>query len=119
MRLYVTDEIKKELSFDAVTMTIREFNDIHNHPFIASSKFDEVVVDINSDVKIGYLEPLIKTTKVIPRIVGDITSHTISLLSEIYRDRSAELRFTFIRDKAGIVTLINQMKADYGWERFY
>lgn len=119
MRLLITDEIIKEVSFDTVIMTSIEFNSIHSHPFIASSKFDEVIVDLNDKINIGYLQPLMKTTKVIPRVVGEMTAHSVSLLCELYKDRAAELRITFIKDKEGFAKLIENMKKQYCWEQFY
>lgn len=119
MRLLITDEVRNEISFDTVVMTSIEFNSIHSHPFIASSKFDEVIVDLNDKVNIGYLQPLLRTTKVIPRVVGEITSHSVSLLCELYKDRAAEIRFTFIKDKEAFKKLIDDMKVQYQWEQFY
>jgi hypothetical protein len=108
-----------EVSFDTVVMSSIEFNKITSHPFIASSRFDEVVIDLNDKIDIGYLQPLLKTTKVIPRVVGEITPHAVSLLCELYRDRSAELRFTYIRSKDDFNQLIESMKKQYCWEQFY
>ena len=119
MRLYVTDEIKEDLSFDSVVMTSSEFNCIKAHPFIVSSRFDEIVIDITEKVQLGYIKQVMSVTKVIPKIIGEITSHTVSVLCELYKDRAAEMRYTFIRDKDGFIELINKMKTDYCWEQFY
>lgn len=119
MRLIVTDNPGDSISFDVVTMSIGEFNDICSQPYIASSKFDEVVIDLTDKVKLGHVRPVMGITKVIPKIPEEITAHTISVLSELYPERSAELRYTFIRDKKGIKTLLDKMCEMYHWNEFY
>ena len=119
MRLLITDNPREEVSFDIIQMSTIEFNNIHNHPFIASTKFDEVVVDLNNKIRLGYLAPLMKTTKVIPRITTELDSYGVSILCEIYRERSAELRYAFMKDKDEFNRIINDMKTQYEWERFY
>jgi hypothetical protein len=119
MRLIITDEIKEELSFDTIMMTSLEFNDIHNHPYIASSNFDVILIDLRCKINLAYLRPLMKTTKVVPFIVGDITSNGVSILSELCKDRSAELRIYYMRDKSMFNKLIEDMKSEYCWNEFY
>lgn len=119
MRLYVTDDIKDDVSFDVVIMTSSEFNCIKSHPFIISNRFDEIVIDITNSIQLGYIKHVMSVTKVIPRIIGEITSHTVSILCEIYKDRAAELRYTFIRDREGFTELVNEMRDEYCWEQFY
>lgn len=118
MRLYVTDTQSDEVSFDVVRISTNEFNQIRNHPYIASMRFDEVIVDISPSIKLGYLIPLMKHTRVIPKI-GEIDSHTITILSEICRDRAAELRYSFIRDKEKCKEIVENLKEEYGWNQFY
>lgn len=119
MRLYVTDDIREDVSFDSVTMTSAEFNCIKSHPFIISSRFDEIVIDVTDKIQLGYMTRLMSVTKIIPKILGEVTSHIVSVLCEIYKDRAAELRYTFIRDKEGFVELLNEMRTEYCWEQFY
>lgn len=119
MRLIVTDRQIDNVSFDAVVMSIGEFNDICTHPYIASSNFDEVVVDLDDKVKLGHLRPVMSITKVIPYVMDTITTHTISILSEIYPDYAAKMRYTFMRDKDGIKALINEMCEKFRWSEFY
>ena len=118
MRLYITDTVSDEVSFDVVRITTGEFNEIRNHPYIASMRFDEVIVDITPKIKLGYLIPLMKSTKLIPRI-NEIDSHTITILSELCRDRAAELRYSFIRDKEQCKEIVEKLKEEYGWNKFY
>ncbi|MBR3598481.1 MAG: hypothetical protein IKL53_01240 [Lachnospiraceae bacterium] len=119
MRLFVTDNLTDETPMDVVMMSTLEFGYINNIPFIISQMFDAIVVDITDNVKLGYLSKFMKVTRVIPRIVGDITPHCISLLSEIYKDKSAELRYTYMRNKEDIKPLLDKMCVDYEWSKFY
>lgn len=119
MRLIVTDEQNDNVTFDTVVMSIGEFNDICSHPYIASSNFDEVVIDLADNVKLGHVRPVMSITRVIPKIPNQISSHTISILSEIYPEKAAELRYTFIRDKEKVADIISQMCIDYHWKDFY
>lgn len=119
MRLIVTDRQIDNTSFDEVIMPISEFNDICSHPYIASANFDEVVVDVEDRVKLGHLRPVLSITKVIPRITDIISTHTISILSELYPEHAAKMRYTFMRNKDGIRELIDKMCEDYHWSDFY
>lgn len=119
MRLYITDEQKEDLSFDIITMTTSEFNSIKNHPFISSSKFDEVVIELNENIQLGFIRPLMATTRIIPKIVGDITPHIISILCELYKERAAEIRYTYIRNKDTFGEYLEKMKKEFCWEQFY
>lgn len=119
MRLLITDEVRNEVSFDTVIMTSIEFNNIHSHPFIASSKFDQVIIDLNDRINVEYLLPLIKTTVVVPRVVGEVSPHAVSILCEIYKDEAAKIRITYIRDKEAFKQLIDDMCKKYKWEEFY
>lgn len=118
MRLYVTDNVPEDRSFDVIYMSTSEFNCAHNHLFIASSKFDEVLVEVTPKIKIGTLMPMIGSTKIIP-LITEVNNHAISLLSELCKDRAAQLRFTYIRDKEACKELVNSMIDEYGWRRFY
>lgn len=119
MRLLITDEVRNEVSFDTVVMTSTEFNSIHSHPFIASSQFDVVVVDLNDKIKLEYLRPLIGTTVVVPKINGEISSYAVSILCEVYKDLAAQLRVTYIRDKEAFNKLIEELSVKYDWKSFY
>lgn len=119
MRLIVTDNPSDNVTFDVVTMSIGEFNDICSHPYIATANFDEVVIDVTDKVKLGHVRPVMSITRVIPKIPDEITSHTISVLSEIYPEKAAELRYTFIRNRDGVKDIIDEMCKAGHWKEFY
>lgn len=100
-------------------MSIEEFCVIRNHPFIASSHFDSVVVDLDERIPAGYLKHLVGTTKLIPKLIGPVTTHTIRMLSEIYPEYAPRLRHTFLLNRAGVSGLISEIAGTYRWDKFY
>ncbi len=120
MRLYVEDKpIDEDVSFDVVRMSVPEFNSLNNQPFIICSKFDEVIIDVSRDININIVKYVMKVTKVIPRIGGELNSHSVALLCELYKEKAAEIRFNFLRDKEKFETTVNTLKTQYEWEKFY
>ncbi len=119
MRLLITDDVTRDVSFDAVLMTSTEFNMVSSHPYIVSHRFDVVVVDLNMKINLTFLRLLIGTTKVIPRVVGDLTADSIGVLSEMYPERAAEFRVLFIRDRGKLNSIINGLSEQFHWEEFY
>ncbi len=118
MKLYVTDRVM-DVGLDCIAMPIEEFIDISSHPFIASSHFDTVVIDLDDRIPHGIIGNMLGITKVIPRIIDDMTVTKVRLLSEIYPELSAKLRVSFMRDKDGFVNVINDIKKQFEWESFY
>lgn len=119
MRLYVSDVPVEDINIGTITMTQNEFNCIKSQPFIASSKFDVVVIEVTDTTDINIIKHLRNVTRVIPKLPEDITSHMVAVLSELYKERAAEIRFTYMRNKEDFVALVNKMKEEYCWEQFY
>lgn len=119
MRLFVTETPVEDVSFDMVNMSVAEFNNVSCHLFIVSQDFDEVVIELSDKVNLGMIRPLMSRTKVIPKVPADMTSHIISLLCEMYPEKSAELRYAFIRDKSKANTVVTDMCKENGWAQFY
>lgn len=119
MRLLVTDEPKDDLGFDVIQMSTAEFNDKRCHLFIASHDFDAIVIELSDKLQLNRIKPVMGTTCIIPKIPAELTSHTISILCEIYPEMAAKLRYTFIRDKNGIAKLLEDMKTQFHWDDFY
>lgn len=108
-----------DVDLGKVLMSVDEFIDISNHPYIITSGFDALVIDLDPKIPSGILSAVIGRIKIIPRIITEIDTDIIRLLAEIYPDKAAELRFTYIRDKDNIWKVINQIKSDFMWETFY
>lgn len=119
MRLYVTDSDIDNTTIDLVVMNQSEFNCIKTQPFLASSKFDEVVIELTDTTDLDIVRNLMRVTKVIPKVPDECTSHMVAVLCEIYKDRAAELRFTYMRSKEKFKELIDSMKTQYCWQQFY
>ena len=120
MKLRVTNTDKAEdMSLDTVIMPISEFCDIHSHPYLASAGFDFIVVDLDAEIKPGYLRALLGKYLVIPRIVGDVTQDTVRLLTELYPEYAAKIRYTFIREKGNIGDVITELRNKFEWNKYY
>lgn len=119
MRLLVTDVMSADNSFDVVSMSAAEFNTPQAHLFILSNAYDEIVVTLSDKVNLGVLPKLMTRHKVVPKVEGDISPHTISLLCEVVPDKSAELRYTFMRNREGTKDVIDRIARDMGWIRSY
>lgn len=119
MRLIVSERADMDVSFDTVVVSPAEFNNPKCHLFIISNNFDEVVVELSDKVGLGKLRPLMSRVKVFPKVVGEVNSHAISLLCELYPDKSAELRYTMIRDPEGIAKIIESMEKEFHWADYY
>lgn len=119
MRLLVTDCPSDDISLGVMQMSSAEFNDVRCHLFILSHDFDEVVVDLTDKVQLGLLPKLAGRTKVIPKVEGDPSSHVISLLCELYPEQSARLRYEFMRNRAGVVDIVDELRRDNHWSDFY
>lgn len=119
MRLIVTDDANQDLSFDTVVMPASEFNNICSHPYIASAGFDAIVVDLRCNVKLGFLSKVASITIVIPKVIGDLNAYSVSILTELYRERSAELRYTYMKDKQKFAEIVSAMEEEFHWKDFY
>ena len=119
MRLIVTDDSNMELGFDTVIMSSSEFNNICSHPYIASSHFDAVVVDLSCKIRLGYLSQVAGITLVVPKVTRELNGNSVSILSELYQERAAELRINFMRDKAKFFEIVTGMEEQYRWKDYY
>ncbi len=119
MRVIVSERDDMDISFDTVVISPAEFNNVRCHLFIISNGFDEVVVELTDKITLGKLRPLMSRVKVVPKIVGDINSHTISLLCELYPDKSAELRYTMMRNPEKVYDIVKSMENQFHWSESY
>lgn len=120
MKLRVTNTDKAEdMSLDTVVMPISEFCDIHSHPYLASAGFDYVVVDLDSEIGPGILRALLGKYIVIPKIVSEVDRDTVRLLTELYPEYAAKLRYTFIREKGNIGSIITELQEKFEWNKYY
>lgn len=118
MRLYITDQQDVDISFDTVVMSGTEINDIKCHPYIVSSGFDSIIIDTDAKISLAYVPYLLKISKVIPKIHGELTLQSVGILSALYKERAAELRVLFVRDKDTFYKVVEELRTQFQWDTF-
>lgn len=119
MRLLVTENMTDDVSLGVMQITPTQLNDVKTHLFIISHDFDTVVVELTDKLQLGVLKKLVTRTKVIPIVGNNPSSHIISLICELYPEESAKLRYQFMRDRAGIDMVVDEIRKANCWEEFY
>lgn len=115
MVLFITDNERIEEDFDTIVMSSKEFNFVKAHPYIASSNFSKIYLDLSCPVKPKWIDLLKTKTVLTPVSSGGITQDTINLLTHIYPDDSAALRYYYVKDKAQLAKLLSSLSSRYGW----
>ena len=117
MVLRVTDKSQQDVSIETIVMTVNEFIDIANPPFIASSNFDALILDLDKRIPFGYCKVISGKIRIIPKF-ATIDADVIRLLSECYPDYAPLLRTSFIRDKEKLNVILMEMKAKFFWDKY-
>lgn len=105
-----------ECGLHEMCLTPKEFSDKAYHPFIATTEFDKVIVELSSDIPAGYLSQLVTSkNKVIP-IINELNQATVYRLCEILPDKAAKIRYTYMRDRSNLEALINELAETYNWK---
>jgi hypothetical protein len=76
MTLYITNE-EHELELGKVQMTLQEFIDVRNHPYIATSGFEYAVIDLDESIPAGYLRVLGTKVRIIPKMISEEITNKI------------------------------------------
>lgn len=118
MRLYVTNTAI-EPSFDQVVLSVEEFCDISNHPYIASGSFDIMVIDLEDKIPSNLLKACIGKFKIIPKLTHPVTVDTVRLLAELYREKGAMLRQAWLRNKSSVQGIVDGIAEEFHWADFY
>ena len=118
MILRITNDSIEEVSLNQQVMTIAEFKDIHNHPWLVTQNFDAVVVDLDSEIPTGYLRRLLGRYIVIPKVPEECTSTIVRLLGDLYPEYQARLMFTFLKDKTQFKLLLEELAETHNWEKY-
>lgn len=118
MNLFVTD-VKRDVSFNEITMSIAEFCFIGNHPYIATAGFDNLIIDLDDRIPPGFLKAVVGKFNIIPKITGDITTDTVRLLGEIYREKDLELKKSWFKGKDAVKQLVKELEEQYKWCSYY
>ena len=93
----------------------KEFNFIKAHPYIASSNFSKIYLDLSCPVNPKFIEMLNGKAIITPVSGGEITQDVISVLSRLYPEDGAALRYYFIKDKTQLGKTLLLLSNKYGW----
>lgn len=118
MKLIVTSNEALEESFDTVLMSPIEFNYLQTHPYIATSGFTEVQLDLTETLEPAIISVMVKHVALRP-IYKDfnLTPNAILVLSYLYPEKAAALRMYSMRDKEKLVTLLQELAETYQWRK--
>lgn len=122
MVLFITDNKNIEEDFDTVVMGSTEFNFIEAHPYIASSNFSKIYLDLSCPVNPKWAGVLNSKAIITPVSGGEITEKVIVLLAHLYQDDGSALRYYYIKDKAQLGKILVTLAEKYGWrsmDEFY
>ena len=118
MRILVTDK-NVDLTFDTIVVAPSDLNLPQFHLYVISNNIDCVVVDMEENVPTGKLRLLMSRVRVTPRLPEVITPHTITLLSEVYPDKAAEFRYSFMRNRDNIRDILVDFGTQMNWDHDY
>lgn len=107
MDLRITNEQGTDLSSCYVTfheLQLKEF-----HPFIATTRWDQVYIDVNQDTPRGIIRQMRFNVPVHVKMNDEVTPNMLSVLCEIFRDEAAALRTYFRTDKDKFKAEINRL----------
>ena len=122
MKLIVSTDTSLEEDLDTLLMNPTDFNHLHVHPYIATAGFDEVQIDLRDKVDPAYISHLARVTLIKPIYESfDLSGSAIVLLSYIYPDKAAALRFFSQsykeEDKEKLNNLLTQLAKDFEWRK--
>lgn len=106
----------KEEGLNCQCLSPLQFADKAFHPYIATTQFDKVLIELSSDIPQGYISQLLTHgNKVIP-IIREVNINSVQLLCEILPDYAAELRYTYMRKRPEFDALLEKLSKDYNWK---
>lgn len=118
MKLVVSSNPNVEEDLDTVKMAPEDFNHLHAHPYILTSGFSEVQIDLDADIDYHYVERLSQRIYVRPIYSTlDISGNAILILSYIYPDKSTTLRFFSASNREKLINLLSEMAKEFEWRK--
>lgn len=119
MKLYICENEGKLLP-DIRYITIKTFKNITVHPYISTTNWEVIIVDLDNNVSRSYLFQLIKRgTKIVPIIKGTILSRNqLLLLCDICPDEQQEIiECSKLKDDGkSMKELLKRMNNKYNWD---
>lgn len=118
MILIVSDDSNVDSSLDTIVMPASDFNQLATHPYIATAGFDYIYLDLRCALNELYVQQLVKACCVIPMYKDfELSLNAINVLSYIYREQAAALRFYHVKDKAKFSELLQKLSETYKWRK--
>lgn len=118
MILIVSDDKSVEDSLDTIVMPAADFNELATHPYIATAGFDFIYLDLRCALNELYVQQLVKACCVIPMYKDfELTPNAINVLSYVYREQAAALRFYNVKDKGKFKELLQKLAESYKWRK--
>lgn len=115
MKLKVTDNSGVACK-DVYYMSLSDFGSRACHPFIATTDWSVIEVDLTEETPVGIIRQVMQNKVVIPIFdEGNITMRVVQLLCEIVPDSAGTLRVLSLRDRSGLCSYVSELKEAYGW----
>ena len=95
---------------DAYTVSLSDFKSGEIHPFLATTKWEKIYVELCEDTPAGILRQVFFSAPIIPIYDRDnITNRVMLLLCEIYRNKAGELRKLYVQDRTAFIALLDSL----------
>lgn len=118
MILIVSDSSDVDVSLDTIVMPASDFNQLATHPYIATAGFEVIYLDLRCSLNELYVQQLVKACLVIPMYEDfELSLNAINILSYLYREQAAALRFYNVKDKAKFNELLQKLCDTYKWRK--
>lgn len=110
MRLVVTGEELNDVPINIYALTSEQLSDMSYHPFIATTNWSEVFVQVTAKTPKNILKQIIEKCPIKLFILEDeeLTYSHIQIIAEINRSKALLLRNTFYNNKDGLDTLLRE-----------
>lgn len=118
MLLRVTDK-ERELMLGEILLTVDEFVNIRNHPYLVNAQIDTAVIDLDDRVPSDVLKAMLGKIRIIPVIPEDITAKIVQHLVVLYPEKAPVLRHKYFMDKGELSSEIYALRKTYDWDSFY
>lgn len=118
MILIVSDNDNIESSLDTIVMPAIDFNQLATHPYIATAGFDCIYLDLQCTLNELFVQQLVKACLVVPMYTDfELSPNAVNILSYIYREQAAALRFYYVKDKDKFNALLESLCETYKWRK--
>lgn len=100
MTLEISKEHQRAFSDGKCRLSVDMINNSATHLFIASNKWDKILIHIDDSIKFDMIRYLPKVSSNIKVTLPEkVTIDTVGVLASLYPDLSASLRRTFMSGK--------------------